>query len=80
MITKTNSITHFVHSIYHPDIFIFSVLIIIIDIFSPSGELISLQNLRWSPGRLGRLDVVYYIFMGHCLAFVAITARELSRL
>jgi hypothetical protein len=39
--------------------------------FYPSGELISLQTLRCSP-----FEVVYYIFMGHCLAFAAISARE----
>jgi hypothetical protein len=43
---------------------IFKALIIIIDIFSPPGELISLQNLRFSP-----LTVVHYTFVGHCLAF-----------
>jgi hypothetical protein len=39
----------------------------IIDIFSLPGELISPQSLRCSPGRLGRLEVVHYIFIGHCL-------------
>jgi hypothetical protein len=40
-------------------------------IFYPSGETISLQSLRCSP-----FEVVYYIFMGHCLAFAAIAIRE----
>jgi hypothetical protein len=43
---------------------IFKALIIIIDIFYPPGELISLQNLRCNP-----LTVVHYTFVGHCLAF-----------
>ena len=37
-------------------------LILIIDIFYPSGELISLQSLRCS-----LLAVVHYSFVGHCL-------------
>jgi len=40
-------------------------------IFYPAGEPISQQSFRCSP-----FEVVYYIFMGHCLAFVAISARE----
>ena len=39
---------------------------ILIDIFYPSGELISLQSLRCNP-----LAVVHYSFVGHCLAFTA---------
>ena len=47
-----------------------------ISIFYPPGEPISLQSLRYSPGRLGRLAVVHYSFVGHCLAFAAISTRE----
>jgi hypothetical protein len=43
----------------------------IIDILSPSGEPISLQSLRCSP-----LAVDHYSFVGHFLAFAAISARE----
>jgi hypothetical protein len=39
--------------------------------FYPPGEPISLQSLRCSP-----FEVVHYIFMGHCLAFAATSARE----
>ncbi len=45
-----------------------------IDIFYPSGEPTSLQSLRCSS-----FKVVHYIFMSHCLAFAAISAREQSR-
>jgi hypothetical protein len=47
-----------------------------IGIFHPPGKPISLQRLRRSPGRLGRLAVVYYSFMGHFLVVAAILARE----
>jgi hypothetical protein len=43
----------------------------IIDIFYPSGELISLQSLHCS-----LFEVVHYIFKGHCFAFAAISVRE----
>ena len=46
-------------------------LITIIDIFYPTGELISQQSLRCSS-----FEVVHYIFMSHGLAFAAISARE----
>jgi len=42
-----------------------------ISIFYPPGEPISLQSLRYSP-----LAVVHYSFVGHCLAFAAISTRE----
>jgi hypothetical protein len=42
-----------------------------IDIFYPTGEPISLQSLRCSPGRLGRLAVVYYSLVGHFIDFAA---------
>jgi len=45
-------------------------LFIEIDIFYPTGELISLQSLRCSP-----LAVVHYSFAGHCLAFAATSTR-----
>ncbi len=50
---------------------VFIGLIIIIDIFYPSGEPISLQSLRCSP-----LAVVHYSFVGHFLAFAATSTRE----
>jgi len=42
-------------------------LMVIIDIFYPSSEPISLQSLRCS-----LLAVVYYSFVGHCLAFATL--------
>jgi hypothetical protein len=39
----------------------------IVSIFYPSGEPVSQQSLRCSPGRLGRLAGVHYSFLGHCL-------------
>ena len=60
-----------VYPAYQPEKSIFITLIIIIDIFYPSGELISLQSLRCRP-----FEVVHYVFMGHCLAFAAISVRE----
>jgi hypothetical protein len=42
----------------------------LIGIFYPSGEPISLQQLCCSPGRLGRLAVVHYSFMGRFLALL----------
>jgi len=47
------------------------LLILIIGIFYPSGEPISLQSLRCSP-----LEVVHYVFEGHFLAFAATSVRE----
>ncbi len=41
-----------------------------ISIFYPSGEPISLQRLHRSPGRLGRLAVVHYSFMGHFFTYL----------
>jgi hypothetical protein len=64
--TKTISIVYIVLPANQFDNSIFIALIIIIDIFYPSGELISLQSLRCSP-----LAVVHYSFVGHCLAFAA---------
>jgi hypothetical protein len=43
----------------------------IIDIFYPSGDLISPHRLRCSP-----LAVVHYSFMGHFLAVAATSTRE----
>ena len=37
---------------------------------------ISLQNLRYSSGRLGRFVVDYYDFMSHFLAATATSIRE----
>jgi hypothetical protein len=42
-----------------------------VGILYPTGEPITLQSLRCSP-----LAVVHYSFMGHCLAFAAISTRE----
>jgi len=52
---KAISTIHIVHIAEHSDIAVFLALNIIIDIFYPSGAdptypLISLQNLRYSPG------------------------------
>jgi len=44
---------------------------LIVGIYYPPGELISLQQHRCSP-----FAVVYYSFMGHCLAAAAISTRE----
>jgi hypothetical protein len=50
----------------------FSMLILfVIDIFYPSGELISLPRHRCSP-----FAVVHYSFVGRCLADAAISTRE----
>ncbi len=46
-------------------------VLFIIDIFYPTGELISLQRLRCSP-----FAVDFYSFMGHCLAAAASSTRE----
>ena len=77
ILIKTPSNIYIILRINHLDISVVNVLFLfIIDIFYPMGELISLQNLRCSPGRLGRLAVVHYSFVGHCLAFAATSARE----
>ena len=62
----------------YPDIPVNSYIILIkhfhfvyISIFSPVGELILLHRLRCSP-----FAVVYYSFMGHCLAAAATSTRE----
>ena len=47
------------------------VILFIIDIFYPMGELISPQSLRCRP-----FAVVHYSFMGYCLAFAATSTRE----
>jgi hypothetical protein len=44
---------------------------LIVSIFYLTGGPISLQSLRCRP-----FEVVHYIFMGHCLAFAAISVRE----
>jgi hypothetical protein len=69
--TKTISIIYFILSASQSDNSVFTAFIIIIDIFYPSGEPISLQSLRCSP-----LAVFHYSFVGHCLAFAAISTRE----
>jgi hypothetical protein len=68
---KPISIVYFILPVSKFDNFAFLGFILIIDIFYPSGEPISLQSLRCGP-----FEVVYYIFMGHGLAFAAISARE----
>ncbi len=60
--TKAISIRYFILPANQFDNFLILGLIFIIDIFSPSGELISLQSLRCS-----LLAVVHYSFVGHCL-------------
>jgi len=47
------------------------ILILIIGIYYPSGEPISLQLLRCSP-----FKVDDHVFMGHCLAVAANSTRE----
>jgi hypothetical protein len=47
------------------------IYLILIGIFYPSGEPISLHRLRCSP-----FAVVHYSFMGHILAAAAILTRE----
>jgi len=73
---KTNSTFRFFLPVNQFDNSVSLVFIVIVDIFHPSGAdptypPISLQSLRCSP-----FEVVYYIFMGHGLAFAAISARE----
>jgi len=69
--TKTISIIYFILPANQSENSVFIAFIIIIDIFSPPGELISLHRLRCSP-----LAVVHYSFMGHCLAAAATSTRE----
>ncbi len=73
--TETISIGYFILPANQSDNSVFISLIIIIDIFYPSGELILLHRLRFSP-----FAVVHYSFMGHFLAVAAISTREYSRL
>jgi len=71
LITKKSiSIICFILPANHSDNFIFKA-IFIIDIFYPTGELISLQSLRCSP-----LAVDHYSFVGNFLAFAATLTRE----
>ncbi len=71
----------FILSASQSDNFVFITLIIIIDIFYPSGELILPHWHRCSP-----FAVVHYSFMGHYPAFATLmlgwggSDRELSRL
>ena len=69
--TKTLSIIYIILPANQSDNSVSIARIIIIDIFYPTGELISLQSLRCSP-----LAVVYYSFVGYCLAFATISTRE----
>ncbi len=69
--TEEISIIYFVRPANQSDNSVFMALIIIIDIFYPSGEPISLRSLRCSP-----LAVVHYSFVGHCLAAAATSTRE----
>jgi hypothetical protein len=68
---KSISIIYFILPEKQFDNSAFIAINIIIDIFYPSGELISPQSLRHSP-----LAVVHYSFAGHFLAFAAISTRE----
>jgi hypothetical protein len=70
MTTKSILAIHLVYPRNQIDVSIF-LAIIIIDIFYPSGEPISLQSLRCSP-----FAVVHYSFRGHCLTFAATSVRE----
>ncbi len=60
--TKEISRRYFILPANQSGNFVILGLIIIIDIFYPTGEPISLQSLRCSP-----LAVVHYSFVGHCL-------------
>jgi hypothetical protein len=72
LITKNTTTTFYaILAVNQSDNSIPAALIFIIDIFYPSGELISLQSLRCS-----LLAVVHYSFVGHFLAFTATLARE----
>jgi hypothetical protein len=73
--TETISIIYFIFPENLSDNSVFIGLIIIIDIFYPSGELILLHQLCCSP-----FAVVHYSFMGHFLAAAAISTREEFRL
>jgi hypothetical protein len=73
ILVSTNVIIkiYFVFPINHFDNSVYIGLFIIIDIFYPTGEPISLQSLRCSP-----LAVVHYSFVGPFLTFAATSARE----
>ena len=71
IITDVISECYIVFSEYSFTYCISYVIFIIVDIFYPTGELISLQSLRCSP-----LAVVHYSFVGHFLAFAATSTRE----
>ncbi|MGB3861211.1 MAG: hypothetical protein WA915_03960, partial [Candidatus Aminicenantaceae bacterium] len=69
--TEAISISYFILPVNQSDNSVFIALIIIIDIFYPSGELILPHRLRCSP-----FAVVHYSFMGHFLAAAANSTRE----
>jgi len=69
--TETISISYFILPANQSDNSVFIGLIIIIDIFYPTGELILLHRLRCSP-----FAVVHYSFMGHFLAATATSTRK----
>lgn len=74
-VTNTSiSTVHFVLIKMQSDNPAFIAINILIDIFYPLGEPISLQSLRCN-----LLAVVHYSFIGHCLTFAAISTREISR-
>jgi hypothetical protein len=52
----------------------------LIDMFFPSGELISQHLLRCGAGRLGRFEVDNHVFMGRRLASAANSTRERYKL
>ncbi len=68
---ETISIIYFILPANQSDSSVFIDLIIIIDIFYPSGELILLHRLRRSP-----FAVDHYSFMGYFLAAAATSTRE----
>jgi len=67
IITKAVYITNSILPLNQSNNSALIAIIFNIDIFSPSGELVSLQSLRCS-----LLAVVHYSFVGHGLAFAAI--------
>ena len=69
--TDTITIIYFILPANQSDNSVFIGPIIIIDIFYPTGKLISLHRLRCSP-----FAVVHYSFMGHFLAAAATSTRE----
>jgi len=68
---KSISLIHFILPEKQFDNYAFIAINITIDIFYPTGEPISLQSLR-----CGLLAVVHYSFVGHGLAFAAISTRD----